>query len=596
MKIKKVISKRVCISVIIILNCLVYSFCFLYDYLQDGDEFSSIAFPVYLAGGDWSDIIANTTIWHGFGHVLIFAPIFKFCKTWTAMYNVCRIGCLIGWIFLSVLIFYIASKYFELSNERCLLISLVCTLGNIKPDYGIGLSVETELPIGIITVISMLLLFKVNDSFGSKKRIYSFLLLMLAFYSFSIHSRAMVLILTIFAVVIVEFVVRRKKIISFFWGIIGAGSGFTIYKFLNNCFVENVLTSGETQSSMINNISQISSSGLQRFSAILSSGKNVVTMFEIFFSLFSGFVILSFGALSLFIVADVQYIFLNCRRKELDNLGIGVLVGLFSFFLMNGLIAIRQYANVLNKDRRWLIYLRYAMPFVVIIVFTGLVVILKKKCDLKRTLLVTTIINICILFYFANYPLQDLKNTSVMKALANIFRQFFYRGEKVDEYFFKMIKLVIFLCFLAYYLLRKNKQFIVWTGYIMISILFLFSSLCWHYNRSQEVDTYTNASEEFIRSLERENDELGKIKIYCNATGLSFSRYLGTNCPWSEIDYVSSEDFQFIDLSDSIVLSDDDSLNMEIQNIYKIELDKNEFLYTTSTDIYNWYSSNLIHE
>ena len=96
---KEKVNEKLCISLIIFFTVIMHVFCFTYDYLQDGDELSSIAFPVYLAGGDWSDMIAKRGRWHGYGHVLIYAPFFRFCKTWTEMYNVCRIGSLMNWIF-----------------------------------------------------------------------------------------------------------------------------------------------------------------------------------------------------------------------------------------------------------------------------------------------------------------------------------------------------------------------------------------------------------------------------------------------------------------------------------------------------------------
>lgn len=591
MKIEKLINSKICIGIIILLNCLIYYSCFSYNYLQDGDEFSSLAFPVYLAGGDWSNIIAATTSWHGYGHVLVYAPFFRFCRTWEAMYNICRIGCLLNWIFLSVFIFYLALKYFDLGNINSLLVSLVCTVGNLKPDYGIGLSTETELPMGIIAVFVMFFLFKAKDSVGYKNKMYSFLLLMLMFYSLTIHSRTLVLILTVLTVVFIELIFRKKIIISPFWSMVGAGSGFLIYKLLNNSFIRNVMTADEgIQGSLANDIVNVQSSGVMQLITMFSSWENIETVFKMFFSLLSGFVILSFGVISLFIIVDVQYIILRWRCKEIDNLEIGILVGLFSFFLMNIFIAIKEYQNVLNGDKRWLLYLRYAMPFAILIVFTGLIVILKKQCNFRKITVIATLINVCIILFFLIIPLQDLKDTNVMQALANIFRQYFYKDEKVDEYFFRMIKIALFGWLLAFIFLRKNKQVLVWIGYTAISVVFMFSSIKWHYNRAQVVYTYTNSSERVIRELEKDED-LVNIKIYCNAKNELSPRYLRTSCPWSELYYVRDENFDILDLSNSIVLSDNKSLSIDNKKTYKIELDNNEYLYTKNRYVYDWINT-----
>lgn len=587
-------SKRFCLGILIIVNGLIYLPCFTYNYLQDPDEFTSIAFPVYLSGGDWSDIIANTGKWHGYGHVLIFAPFFRLCKTWGEMYNVCRIGSLITWTLLAILIFHMASKYFKLGNEYSLLVSLICTMGNLKPDYGIGLSVMTELPMGIISVFIVFLLIKIDIAAGIKKRIYSFCLFFLLFYSLSIHSRVIALILAVVLFIAVAKILQREMIVSPVFSIMGGGIGCISYKLWNQFYVNAVLTTSEgIRGSVSNNISSVQSDGIEKLCEMFSSLENLKLVIEIFFSLLSGFTILSFGLIGLFAVIDILVIVevIRHRQKIVNSLTIGCFIGLFSFLLMNGLIAIQSYKTVLSGDRRWYIYLRYAIPFAIIMVFTGVVAILKKKCDIKKALLIATIINIGMILFFLEVPLQELKNTGIMGNLSNVFRQYFYNKENVDAYFFKMIIIALSLWLFIAYFLRKDKQIVVWCSYILVSIIFTVSSFFWHYNKAQTVYTYTDASEKIIKLVEDESKPFTDMKIYSCDTDESFHRYLRVSCPWNEIHYISEEKLNTIDRANSIVLSGRDGLEKAADGLYKCLLDNNEFLYINNADIFDWLSA-----
>lgn len=597
--VEKVENRKLCIGIIILLNCLVNVFCFTYNYLQDGDEFSSIAFPVYLAGGDWSEVVTNITGWHGYGHVIIYAPFFKFCKSWAQMYNICRIGSLFTWILLAVFIFYMASTFFDLKNSQSLLVALVCTLGNLKPDYGIGLSVESELPMGMLAITCMFLLISADSATGFKKKFCSFVLFFLMIYSLTIHSRGIVLILTSIAIIFLISILRKHLVVSPVFSLMGSGTGFCVYKFLNEYYIQGVLTSSVgMQGSLVNSISNVQAAGLSKFLNMFFSLENIQLVFQIFLSLLSGFSILSFGIVSLFVVVDIQCI-VGCiknKKKDTSGLVIGILVGLISFFMMNGFIAINQYKEVIAGDKRWFLYLRYAMPYAIMIVFTGLVVILKKNCNIKRALSISTIINVFLFLFFLEYPLQELKDTAIMNRLSNIFRQYFYNGENADIYFYKMILYVSFVWFLFVFFIRRNKQLAVWGGYILISLVFTASTLIWHYRRAQEVYAYTDASEKIIRIIESENDALSNLDIYCNSKKVAFPRYLRTNCPWSEIHYISVENINLIDLENSMVFTDNSKLNEIISDIYKMQLDNNEFLYTRNRDVYNWLSNDYTQE
>lgn len=556
------------------LNIIIYCPCFLYCYIQDGDELSSIAYPMYLAGYDWSSIIANTSIWHGYGHVIFLSPFFKICNTWLEIYNVCRINSLVMWIVLSELIFLMCISLFKCNEKTSFVISVISSMGILKPDYGIGLCSMTEMPIGLIAVILVFLLLKIMNSVGIKRHILSFIMYFISLYSFTIHSRASVLLIAITITVILITMFNKKNIISIRGAVLGAVTGGITYKILDNYYIKYILTDksgaiGKTG----NNIADVASTGINRVLAIFQSKDNIITAIDMFLTHISGFTILSAGFIWAFVVAIILYIYNKIREKEkIDNLIIISIFGMTSWMIMEVLLCLRQYFSIMSGDKRWYIYLRYPIPFIIIVVIAGSMIIVKNREMVSKIFVYSSVLNIIFTMFFLIRSIELIKpNKKIMTALANIFRQFFYDGEGVNAYYYKFI-LIEFAVWIVAFIFIKNKKY--WQPpvlYMLFSIVLLVGTYQWHYDNGILVRTETDASIKIIEKAMQDNE-----KIYCYQKGGRYARYLQTQCFNIEIEYFNENLWN----GSGIILSSDPELLVYDDKIVCCQLDENEYLYT----------------
>ena len=226
-------KKKRCITeiVLFILVMIVFNIVNskLYPLVQNigGDELSTIGIAAVLWGEDWNNVL-NSCKYYGFGYSFFLAPIFKITDNPIYIYRFMHfINSIINSV--SVLLCYrIASKILRnTDNMYSFFISLVVAFLPGKFNY-----VLNEHMIILMIWLSMYLVMKIQESEKEKKCII--LLIVLLSYGLTIHTRMLILLITITGYITLFYWNKKKDILKIYY----------IGIFLGGFLTNNILIKG----------------------------------------------------------------------------------------------------------------------------------------------------------------------------------------------------------------------------------------------------------------------------------------------------------------------------------------------------------------
>ncbi|SFC23205.1 hypothetical protein [Butyrivibrio sp. YAB3001] len=559
---------------IIILIILFYLPSFQFTGIQDGDEFPSIAAPLRLAGVDWSGILSKNGIWHGYGHIFMLFPFFYLCKDWASIYIIIKSWGLFIWVFMALAIHYLCKKFLNCTECQSFVIAIICVLGVLKPDYGFGLSALTEEFIGFALVIISLLHEQNNKSpkwylaFGS-----GFLMT----YLFTIHSRAAIIVVSYIFVFSFFYIMNKDsiKISIILLFVVGLISGYLVYKGADSFYVRYVLSTNESVGSLDNNATSMVSRSLS--SALMTSwNKNQITdLLKLIFSLTESANIISFGYLFVCITSIILYTINKYKMcKMLDGVSFIGIWGIISFTLMNLSIALKNYMKAENEPRMYL-YIRYAIPFCILIILSGTIIIIREIEKFQNAYLLAGVVSVISYKMFMVLIVPKL-NSKALMAMASIFKMFFCQeNESPTMYFNKLLFYEIIICFVIIFRCIKHKEKLVISIYLAVSLFFWISSFDYKGKREDSIIASADASTEVLNWAEKENINIYVTTKQSNAPG--YIRSLQTYNVRTKLNYLNEDEIS--ELTDGILLSDLSKINTNV-NLYSIQIDDNEYAYS----------------
>lgn len=215
-KIEKFICEheKICVIVMMFISAFILSFSFwdAYPLHTTTDELGTIVGAASLAGYDWSGVIDRSG-YYGFGYYGLFAPLFMMELSPILIYRIILVstrilrGCTIY-----SMAYYIGNHYMKFSSKFLLMqISLICTLPLYATKDG---TIANDIVLEIMFWVVILLVCKMTEHIDNPKKsiFYCILYIVAAAYSCTLHTRALVLVIASFLVVLGVLVYKKKKV------------------------------------------------------------------------------------------------------------------------------------------------------------------------------------------------------------------------------------------------------------------------------------------------------------------------------------------------------------------------------------------------
>lgn len=537
-------SKKVYCILLIMAVCVTY-FGALYAYpIQNVDEFSSVATPIILSGGDWSDIISITR-WHGWGITIFLVPLCLLTSNGVIIYRCSLVLCLLLRVFLALLTYEVVIKFCKLNNKYAFMISIVCSIGILEPSDGRLLSNMTEIPITLMCVVWIYLVQSIFHESDQKKKVFCFLVPIAIIYSFSMHSRAVIMLI---AMCITLLPLSKKVIYSVEPRelLIGGILGLKWYLLINQS-VNNSLYNGISDG--LNTASYVVSSQAPKLMQYSTDQEVLIKIFSIVASIFSSYTLYSFGFFSFIVVAVINIIYRAFKKRKFDFMYMCATFAFLSWIGINVGIAIQNVNACYNGKYAWFTYLRYSLPFMWIMLICALVYYYEEKVNVIDIIL-SEMISIISLLFLKLYTIKILDESGY--GMTNtIFRRLFYNNESVNAYYLKLLVICVLVQILVVMLLTKRKKKLVLLLYILPAFI---NTVQLEYNVMRVSEEKNKVLDTFEQLIEKYGDNYDLM--YAGSEDFIYSIRVGLND--KEISYCMNSE----SLSDkTILVTNEENLN-----------------------------------
>lgn len=222
---------------------------------QGGDELGTIASAAFLAGKDWSGVM-SVHKYYGFGYSVLMAPFFLIFKSPVTIYQ-----CM---LFMNGLLYATTSVFCyrimgRVLSDKYNIYKLICSIGAMFIPLKF-LSVMNEHMLTMLTWVilwCLIRLFEVADE-PTRRMKYTAVLTLLLVYSLTIHTRAIILWVSVATTLILYYIFTKRKVVNIkvllIFGLIGT---FLITLIINN--MQNILWNKAKRESLANSVGTINS-------------------------------------------------------------------------------------------------------------------------------------------------------------------------------------------------------------------------------------------------------------------------------------------------------------------------------------------------
>lgn len=434
------------------------------------DEVCTIANAAFFAGYDWSSYMSQK-MYYNFGYTMLLVPVYKIFSDPVVIYRVMLVITALLHSLTTLVAYIVLRKYFSTSKRMSGAIALVSTCNTLGLFF--DSFVYNELPLAMVMWLTLLILLELVNAKGIKKLMLSSLLAFVVAYSYILHSRCLILFVTLGMVFLLYMFIYRKLIfepISFaviFSGCIMAGEKMVQY-------VQTTLYLKGTDEEMKNSVSYVAS----------KTGRNAVNgwdsikrIFGHFISLSGALTIETAGVMTLITVVALYYVVKNFKRyikgEERPEL---FLLTAYSFISLWGMVAC---ISLLGANKFYfLIYTRYFDPFLGPFILLGLLLMKKaKKIRFSWSLIWTGVITVVVCAVYMFYTLPLLMKQSMSKRTSLFFFLPFARYEKQGRFSFNVIAialfvLVVYTCVILF--LYYRRQMVALCAVVLMFSVVLF--------------------------------------------------------------------------------------------------------------------------
>lgn len=443
------------------------------------DEFGSLAVTAYLAGLDWDSLSAKIP-YYGFGATMLFVPLFSIISNPVIIYKIMigfwgiiqgTIGC-IAW--------HIGGKYFAINDEKTLLcMSSIASYAVVTRHTAIF----NETPLIFITWLIVWVLLSLIENIDNKRKkvVNSIVLCILFCYSLTIHTRAIMFLGGIIIVGIFFYIIKRRVLYSLPICCTVGFAGYFCVKKIVECVQNNVWLLEQRE--RVANVS-ISISGIELLLNVENwqAWLNIVLGQINTFSLVTG---------TLIIVAFVwlckNIIDIFTKRKEMTREKIlclhlisfsivcicGTILGQsISEWLIYAAEAMKQGMNSQAYGVKGFTYIRYAGPYIGVLVWTMLILCVKECEEIEKiksqSIIITLFCNIYWLICIVPYIYQNSVTNEAFLPFACINN--FGFPTRFRTYLIGTLVIFIMMIILWMLVRKKNKKVLL----LVYSIYFIY--------------------------------------------------------------------------------------------------------------------------
>lgn len=551
------------------------------------DELGAIIGAAALSGRDWSGVVDNSG-YYGFGYYSLFFWLFQLTNSPIVIYRVI----IIITSFLRVLIipiaYYIAQNYMQIKSERVLYLCAILMPFLYSSSVGV---ISNEYVLELLIWIIILLVCKVmqyqNNKF--KRTMYLCVLTLSCFYSFFIHTRALVIIIAVLIVFFFRSIFDKSRYNKVLFASVSIGftAGYVISKILISLYQAEIYGK---KSEEIRNATIVVST---QFSILNSDTWSV--WFHMLLGIINSEVLVTGGLFLICAVAFCFYILkLGKRFVWKENVYCNVIFCI-SVLCMGATICAfllsRWFEGMLSVwggegagydySFKGLTYIRYWNIYMPPFILSSIGVL--KYLDCKKILSIAGVIYIFLQVCFMNFVIPIIqKNGSAASTFFGLAGYCF--GDAVSENLYYKVVIISSMIFLLIIILGHTKYK---KGILLLVFFFMFIQ------QNSKVYLYDNEVKETaaskILTSYKEKCELERRGIYIDQIYLcNVSQNTDANWKLNSIaqfyfnEYTLQEKIPEQIGQYDIIISD--GKNEDIQRKYKgihcYILDENEIWYT----------------
>lgn len=508
----------ICFMVIVASIILSDTFFTTYPLHTTTDELGAIVGAATLAGYDWSGIIGKSG-YYGFGYYSLFAPLFKMQLSPIIIYRIILIVTRIfrGGVISSV-VYYIGKHYFKFPSKFVLMqLALICTIPLHPNDDA---NIINDVVLDAMLWILILCVCKIAEYMEHTRKciIFCFIYAALSAYAALLHTRALVMIIASFIVLIGLFIYAKKRV---------------LFVAVSVTVISVILAARKLIETYQNQIWNLSGDGLRNASVKVTSNLHFFDSktWKIWFDMLLGNIsvqsLLTGGVFLIAIVAAIRYFYLFFIKKQYGEpvyvniifiISILSMGAAFAAFLVSDWFS-NMYVtwNTVDMGKEYhykaLCYVRYWNVFAMPFLFTGVYLTYKKQY--QNSVKIALFMAIILIVGFVSMVVPIIQTHS--SAASFLFTFLTDRNEKVTtQFYYKCI--VYCLLFVAVSIMIYYKK--AYREFALLPIL-LFMVIGYHnaninYNEyvRERVSSMVLTSYEQKCLLEQSNVDIRQIYAY----------------------------------------------------------------------------------
>lgn len=466
-----------------------------------GDEIGTLATGAHFAGYDWrsalqspSDIGGGVN-YYGGGFGIVFTPFFYLIKGRPyLLYQCILFVCSVLHSIIAPVSYFIMDEFFEIHNKTFLYIASLASSFFVFSRSTNAMNENALILCTWLTVMFSLMAF--NTESQKKKSLYSVVLAFILGYSYTIHTRMIILAISFVLVLFLIKIISNKKIVNFKIFLISSIAFYYLASIFNKYIIRTVFIVG-MESKIYNTSGTATNSVISQFVLLFKDG-----YWRAFFDILtSNLFSLSIVTLNLFFIALLIWFYkMVCaalKKKtefetetELYNF---VIVGGIVFIAVLGMIflySIQGLGNAVSAIRdsgitRSYIYLRYPGAFCGPLIVLISVIISKHICKIKTIcfslflfLLSFVYVNSSILSRISNKGDEQFDYYHFLSPFSWINQSELYREKNI--YF---ITALITLVYLIIAIIAMKRKSILFIAIISLTIIYQYGYLALNYDK-----------------------------------------------------------------------------------------------------------------
>lgn len=559
---------------------------FQFDFFVQSDDFGYIANTAFFAGYNWNPYTGNMTQYFNIGFPITGAFAFHLFDDVTWIYRCLLVVIIIWQCALMYLIYRLSYEFFEMTKNQAGVITFLFSIGTMGPQN--GLYYMAEIPFTLFFLLSLYLLLRAGCAEGKKKILYSVLCGMAVAYSYTVHTRFLVLAGTVFICILLYHLVYRKKLVHYIGFLTAFGISFTFCsKWVQ--YVQDTLYKTTVEGRIIDGNDALARLGyVGTFLNVFTDFDRTVEFVRYLLSLVGVYTLITGGLIWVAAVVIIWKLFKMWREKDKTSYGKAFFVlavsGIISFCGMNFLTALNGTVNV--EEYKWLTYFRYGRPFVGVLFIIALTWLFKNQ--LSKVQIGVAYGGILFSLYIVlRFTMRMLENAPIddVSPVGWMHYYFYWEGETPREYFQKAVIAVFIIGTLLILFLFFKKWFLAMMLFVVFSIALTISENTFNKKIGDNNYEMVDATIDFMEKYE----EKIHVPVYflqgTNAGRLRFGLYD------IQMQYLlSEEELEEIDYENSILLSDNHALKegrtVKNRPKYRVVLDEHEYIYTSNEKIY----------